>query len=87
MIDIGLWGVIRSLRELTSLLRKLAGAIRGCPPLEGVVEKRNGTVVELVETTVPFLFGARGRRPSFFVPSTGSGTACFSLPDSCIHQT
>ena len=31
------------------------------PPLEGVVEKKKGTVVELVETTVPFFFGTRGR--------------------------
>ena len=34
----------------------------GARPLgEGVVEKKKGAVVELVETTVPFFFGARGR--------------------------
>ena len=41
------------------LLRQ--GRYGGATLVEGVVEKRKCTVVELVETTVHFLFGTRGR--------------------------
>ena len=40
---------------------KDSGVLGARPLGEGVVEKKKGAVVELVETTVPFFFGAWGR--------------------------
>ena len=58
------------LKEFNGLLRSARNDCGGrSPPLEGVVEKIKGTVVELVETTVPFIFAARGRRPCCILKS------------------
>ena len=40
--------------------RKIAGRYGGAAPVEGVAENKKAVVVELVETTTAFLFGARG---------------------------
>ena len=46
-----------SFEEVNTIIKRVSGALRGCPPLEGVAETG---VVELVETTP---VAARGRRP------------------------